>query len=149
MSELKLDEEKDLFDTLDVSQTGALSFEEFFQGMMLIMQGSEPAKAKDFVSTYLTCQAMHVILRDIRQIAKSGGADPGACRQSQTNEEDLIYRLQDVISEKFFALEEKFESHTESSDTQNTRLESKIERVATHLDSKIDAVATRIGADVQ
>merc|ERR1712216_889734 len=55
---LNLHEEVGIFDTLDIDRTGELTFDEFFEGMMLIMKGGEVAKARDIVGTYLTCQSL-------------------------------------------------------------------------------------------
>lgn len=58
MEELGLSEDASLFDTLDVNQSGTLSLQEFFQGMMLLMNANQPTRAKDIVSTYLTVQSL-------------------------------------------------------------------------------------------
>merc|ERR1712187_680809 len=59
MTALGLDEEKDLFDVLDADHSGALEFNEFFDGVTLIMKGQEPALAKDMVATYLRVSSLH------------------------------------------------------------------------------------------
>lgn len=78
---LGLGDEADLFGTLDAEEEGSLTFNQFFDGLMLIMKGHEVAKAKDIVATLLTCQAvsrrgkrqektlegMHDELQDLRQ----------------------------------------------------------------------------------
>jgi len=58
MTALGLDEEQDLFDVLDADHSGSLEFKEFFDGIMLIMKGQEPALAKDMVGTYLRVSAV-------------------------------------------------------------------------------------------
>lgn len=63
--ELGLDEEEDLFDTLDAEGEGAISFDQFFEGVMLIMKGHETAKAKDMVPMYLTCQAIFTRMKTL------------------------------------------------------------------------------------
>merc|ERR1719321_2149884 len=67
MEDLGLDDDASLFDTLDVDHTGSLSFSEFFQGMMLLTRGGEPAKKRDLVSTYLTCQSIYNAQQDLNK----------------------------------------------------------------------------------
>merc|ERR1739848_122665 len=55
---LGLDEEENLFDTLDADRCGAVTFQQFFDGVMLVMKGHETAKAKDMVATHLVAQSM-------------------------------------------------------------------------------------------
>ena len=40
-----------LFDKIDADKSGAVSFDEFIEGVTLIMKGNEPAKGKDMVGT--------------------------------------------------------------------------------------------------
>jgi len=56
---LGLEEEKDLFDSLDADSSGSLEFDEFFEGVMLILKGQEPALAKDMVATYLRASSLY------------------------------------------------------------------------------------------
>jgi len=58
MADLGLDKEDHLFKLLDCERKGELSFEQFFDGAMLIIKGQESAKAKDMVGTHLLCQAI-------------------------------------------------------------------------------------------
>lgn len=53
LTELGLDEEKDLFDAIDADHSGKLDFNEFFDGATRMINGREPALAKDSVATYL------------------------------------------------------------------------------------------------
>merc|ERR1719453_822975 len=62
--------EDDLFHTLDFNRTGSLSHHEFFQGMMLLMNGSRPMTTKDAVTTYLTCQSNHNLLQSLLDLLK-------------------------------------------------------------------------------
>merc|ERR1712232_865828 len=55
---LGLAEEKDLFDAIDADRSGSLEFNEFFDGITLIMKGQEPALAKDMVATFLRVNAL-------------------------------------------------------------------------------------------
>merc|ERR1712046_358115 len=59
MTSLGLDEEKDLFDVIDADHSGSLEFNEFFDGVTLIMKGQEPALAKDMVATYLRVNSLY------------------------------------------------------------------------------------------
>merc|ERR1712187_979883 len=54
--ELGLDNELSLFDTLDAERTEDITFDNFFDGTMLITKGQETAKAKDIVGTHLLAQ---------------------------------------------------------------------------------------------
>ena len=51
MARLGLDQEDGLFDKIDADKSGAVSFDEFIEGVTLIMKGNEPAKGKDMVGT--------------------------------------------------------------------------------------------------
>lgn len=55
---LGLDEEENLFETLDADKSGIITFDQFFDGAMLIMKGHESAKAKDMVGVHLLCQSL-------------------------------------------------------------------------------------------
>merc|ERR1712039_689872 len=59
LTSLGLDEERDLFDAIDADHSGTLEFNEFFDGVTLIMKGQEPALAKDMVATYLRVSALY------------------------------------------------------------------------------------------
>lgn len=61
--ELGLHEEENLFETLDADRAGNITFDQFFDGVMLIMKGHETAKAKDMVGTHLLCQSLARTLR--------------------------------------------------------------------------------------
>merc|ERR1719247_3880794 len=50
---LDLADEENLFDTLDSDKSGSISFEEWADGVNLIMAGKKKAKGKDIISTYL------------------------------------------------------------------------------------------------
>lgn len=63
-----LDEEDDLFEVLDYNRTNSLSHHEFFQGMMLLINGTRPMTTKDNVATYLTCQSNHNLLQSFLQL---------------------------------------------------------------------------------
>merc|ERR1719409_369170 len=58
LADLGLEEETDLFDILDTDNGGTLEFQEFFEGVTLIMKGTEPALAKDMVATYLLAKTI-------------------------------------------------------------------------------------------
>ena len=45
MEALKLDDEEGMFDTIDVEGCGSLTFQEFFDGVTLIMRGQAPVEA--------------------------------------------------------------------------------------------------------
>lgn len=55
--DLGLGEEKNIFGILDCEGVGLVSFDLFFEGLMLIMKGLEPATAKNIVPTQLVKQA--------------------------------------------------------------------------------------------
>merc|ERR1719183_1618711 len=63
--ELGLGREANLFDTLNADRSGSITFEQFFDGVMLIMKGHETAKAKDLVGTHLLCQSVAVRVKRI------------------------------------------------------------------------------------
>eukprot|EP00746_Dinoflagellata_sp_MGD_P020836 gnl/MRDRNA2_/MRDRNA2_148556_c0_seq1.p1 gnl/MRDRNA2_/MRDRNA2_148556_c0~~gnl/MRDRNA2_/MRDRNA2_148556_c0_seq1.p1 ORF type:complete len:615 (+),score=129.25 gnl/MRDRNA2_/MRDRNA2_148556_c0_seq1:103-1947(+) len=58
LEKLGLGEEDDLFGQLDVDKNGLLDFEEFFDGLLMVVKGGEAAKAKDVVPTHLLCESM-------------------------------------------------------------------------------------------
>lgn len=58
-SQLGLEEEENLFDRIDADKEGVISFQQFFEGALLIMKGQETAKAKDLVPTHLTTMAIN------------------------------------------------------------------------------------------
>eukprot|EP00746_Dinoflagellata_sp_MGD_P149748 gnl/MRDRNA2_/MRDRNA2_81738_c0_seq2.p1 gnl/MRDRNA2_/MRDRNA2_81738_c0~~gnl/MRDRNA2_/MRDRNA2_81738_c0_seq2.p1 ORF type:complete len:574 (+),score=89.42 gnl/MRDRNA2_/MRDRNA2_81738_c0_seq2:120-1724(+) len=79
LTQLGLDEEEALFDTLDSDNLGVITFDQFFDGASLIMKGQETAKAKDIVSTQLTAKSiqrrmrhmdnqMHGLRKDVNSI---------------------------------------------------------------------------------
>lgn len=55
--ELGLEEEEGLFETLDADHSGNLSFNQFLDGVVLILKGQNAALAKDFVAPNLLLQA--------------------------------------------------------------------------------------------
>merc|ERR1719191_2234858 len=63
---LGLDQEEGLFDKIDADKSGAVSFDEFIEGVTLIMKGNEPAKGKDMVGTFLSVQALSKNVQRIR-----------------------------------------------------------------------------------
>jgi voltage-gated sodium channel len=63
LTQLGLDEEEALFDTLDSDNLGVITFDQFFDGASLIMKGQETAKAKDIVSTQLTSKSIQRRMR--------------------------------------------------------------------------------------
>jgi voltage-gated sodium channel len=65
-----LEEEDDLFEVLDFNKTNSLSHYEFFQGMMLLINGSRPMTTKDNVSTFLTCQSNHNLLHSMLKLVQ-------------------------------------------------------------------------------
>eukprot|EP00746_Dinoflagellata_sp_MGD_P078230 gnl/MRDRNA2_/MRDRNA2_31300_c0_seq1.p1 gnl/MRDRNA2_/MRDRNA2_31300_c0~~gnl/MRDRNA2_/MRDRNA2_31300_c0_seq1.p1 ORF type:complete len:792 (+),score=129.08 gnl/MRDRNA2_/MRDRNA2_31300_c0_seq1:89-2464(+) len=65
LSSLGLHEEENLFETLDADKEGVITFDQFFEGALLIMKGQESAKAKDLVATHLTTVG---ILRRVRSV---------------------------------------------------------------------------------
>merc|ERR1711957_688676 len=56
--DLGLENEEGLFEKLDANKTNEVTFEQFFDGICLIMKGHETAKAKDLVRTHLLCQGL-------------------------------------------------------------------------------------------
>jgi len=66
MARLGLDQEDGLFDKIDADKSGAVSFDEFIEGVTLIMKGNEPAKGKDMVGTFLSVQALSKNVQRIR-----------------------------------------------------------------------------------
>lgn len=58
LEDLELHDDVRLFDILDVDETGSLTFEEFFEGARLLMNGNEAAKAKDSIGSYLLSRAI-------------------------------------------------------------------------------------------
>jgi hypothetical protein len=64
---LGLDQEEGLFDKIDADKSGAVSFDEFMEGVTLIMKGNEPAKGKDMVGTYLSVQAVSKNVQRLRE----------------------------------------------------------------------------------
>jgi voltage-gated sodium channel len=55
---LDLADEENLFDTLDSDKSGTISFEEWANGVRLIMAGKRKCKGKDVVGTYLMSKAL-------------------------------------------------------------------------------------------
>jgi len=68
---LDLADEENLFDTLDADKSGSISFQEWADGVGLIMAGRQKCKGKDVIATYLTSKAL--------------------CNASQIAEEDDAY----------------------------------------------------------
>jgi hypothetical protein len=70
-----LGEEKDLFDQIDADHSGRLDFNEFFDGATRMMNGMQPALAKDTVATYLRvcalCKAQAKLENEVSEL-KSG-----------------------------------------------------------------------------
>merc|ERR1719379_1391196 len=75
---LDLADEENLFDTLDSDKSGAITFQEWADGVALIMAGKKKAKGKDIISTYLMSKAL--------------------CNTSQAAEEDDAY-IRSMITE--------------------------------------------------
>merc|ERR1712057_122736 len=67
MSRLGLDQEDGLFDKINADKSGAVSFDEFIEGVTMIMKGNEPAKGKDMVGTYLSVQALSKNVQRLRE----------------------------------------------------------------------------------
>lgn len=63
LEQLGLQDEIHLFDTLDVQTDGVVSIQDFFEGMMMLMNAHEEVRVKDIVPTYLTCQSIHYHLQ--------------------------------------------------------------------------------------
>merc|ERR1712216_261623 len=57
--------EEDLFTKLDADLSDEIGFNEFMQGTMLIMQGNEPARAKDLIRTLLLSESTLHRIKDI------------------------------------------------------------------------------------
>lgn len=55
---LGLDDEENLFDTLDADKSGQVSFQEWIDGVSLILAGKRPAKAGDMSATFLAVKAL-------------------------------------------------------------------------------------------
>lgn len=55
--ELGLEEEEDLFQTSDADHSGFISFNQFCEGILLMLKGQNPALAKDMVAPTLLLQA--------------------------------------------------------------------------------------------
>merc|ERR1719498_613266 len=68
---LDLADEENLFDTLDSDKSGCISFQEWKDGVALIMAGKKKCKGKDLIATYLAAKAL--------------------CNASQIAEEDDAY----------------------------------------------------------
>merc|ERR1719426_71960 len=51
---------------IDRDKSGAVSFDEFIEGVTLIMKGNEPAKGRDMVGTFLSVQALSKNVQRIR-----------------------------------------------------------------------------------
>jgi Ca2+-binding EF-hand superfamily protein len=68
---LDLADEENLFDTLDSDKSGYITFQEWADGVALIMAGKKKCKGKDVVATYLMTKAL--------------------CNASQNAEEDDAY----------------------------------------------------------
>lgn len=72
--QLGLHEEENLFETLDADRAGNITFDQFFDGVMLIMKGHETAKAKDMVGVHLLCQSLArrctTLLDDMKTLRK-------------------------------------------------------------------------------
>jgi hypothetical protein len=79
MVKLGLADEKDLFDKIDGDGGGAVGFDEFFEGITLIMKGKEPALAKDIVPTFMRVNALNRnqlrIEHDLRILKKAANLD--------------------------------------------------------------------------
>jgi len=58
LTELGLADEETLFDCLDTEGIGQVSFDQFVDGVTLLMKGHDEVQAKDLVATHLTVQAM-------------------------------------------------------------------------------------------
>merc|ERR1719276_605477 len=56
--DLGLQHEENLFEKLDANKTSDVTFNQFFDGLFLIMKGHETARAKDLVRTHLLCQTL-------------------------------------------------------------------------------------------
>lgn len=56
--DLGLQHEENLFEKLDANKTSDVTFDQFFDGLFLIMKGHETARAKDLVRTHLLCQTL-------------------------------------------------------------------------------------------
>eukprot|EP00746_Dinoflagellata_sp_MGD_P097760 gnl/MRDRNA2_/MRDRNA2_392536_c0_seq1.p1 gnl/MRDRNA2_/MRDRNA2_392536_c0~~gnl/MRDRNA2_/MRDRNA2_392536_c0_seq1.p1 ORF type:complete len:166 (+),score=56.84 gnl/MRDRNA2_/MRDRNA2_392536_c0_seq1:43-498(+) len=92
---LGLGDESDLFDKLDVDKSGELEFDEFFDGLLLVVSGNEPAKARDVVPTYLSCESMrkkfHSMQANIDNLEAKVLARVDALQlQMQNNHQELL-----------------------------------------------------------
>lgn len=58
ITDLGLGEERNIFGTLDCEGGGSISYDIFFEGLMLMMKGLDTATAKNLVPTQLVKQAM-------------------------------------------------------------------------------------------
>merc|ERR1719160_2304556 len=74
LSCLGLHEEENLFDVLDADKEGSITFDQFFEGALLIMKGQETAKAKDLVATHLTAvgvlRRMRTVEYEVRKVKR-------------------------------------------------------------------------------
>ena len=90
--QLGLDEEENLFETLDAEGNGELTFNQFFEGALLLMKGHETAKAKDIVRSSLVCQA-------IAGRVKAINADVQAVKRTCREQRKRFHTLESSISE--------------------------------------------------
>jgi len=108
ISNLGLHDFPNIFDTLDTNGSGELNFREFFDGITLLLQGEEPAKAKDLVSTFLLVKSTSERLGSLDQkigemqkemgISNDGHSSCSSSRKDQQrcNNEDNKEAVEDV-----------------------------------------------------
>jgi voltage-gated sodium channel len=89
---LGLAEEKDLFDAIDADRSGTLEFNEFFEGVTLIMKGQEPALAKDMVATFLRVNALG---KSHSRLEK----DLGRLRDQQQDQRQALARIEQRLEQ--------------------------------------------------
>lgn len=106
---LGLAEEENLFETLDADKEGVITFDQFFEGVLLIMKGHESAKAKDLVATQLATSSINRRLRiveqeikNVKRIAKriderQQRVDESVAWQSQKSRDALVQDIRDAV----------------------------------------------------
>eukprot|EP00747_Dinoflagellata_sp_TGD_P083169 gnl/TRDRNA2_/TRDRNA2_161990_c0_seq1.p1 gnl/TRDRNA2_/TRDRNA2_161990_c0~~gnl/TRDRNA2_/TRDRNA2_161990_c0_seq1.p1 ORF type:complete len:618 (-),score=115.26 gnl/TRDRNA2_/TRDRNA2_161990_c0_seq1:131-1984(-) len=98
--ELGLHEEENLFDKLDADRTNDITFDQFFDGLFLIMKGHETAKAKDLVRTHMLCQSVtrksKTVATEMEEAKKRQSANVKDAQALREASQALSQRMKDL-----------------------------------------------------